>query len=644
MKKYNMYKIIIWMVIILFFWGYEAFYVKNASYMGDYADLPEANYSETSTEKGQLVQTIMLSCDSIEGIVLTLNSSFSNQIKVVMYINNEKKQAWKISSSDVIDNKCKLVLDTKIKDGNGSKIKVIVQADNISEIPLSNRNITNNEVLTLNGNVIEDTTLCYSVLEKNISKKRIFIYVAVTTILALCIYIFNIYKIKELKIEKIFIYGYLIMGLIQIFAVPIFKTPDETSHFFRSYEISQGHLISKEKTNKNGAVEVGRNLPEALIFGHEINWTDVKLYDLKKMRQYSIDSQKETFIGFPNSALYAPATYLPQAMGIKIASFFSNNVLVICYAARFFNWLITGMLLLLAIHYIPIGKKLLVLIAFLPMNMQQFNSMSPDAFTFALCMSLLAFVLYLKYNTDEQMVWYHYLIMYILIILISQCKIVYILFCSLLFLIPQTKFKSKRKYYMHVIFSASIILILCLSWLHISSGLLVPLQPGVDSAIQLKNILFNPIGYLGVMLKTIDTFGDSWFRQMLGESLGWLNINTSYTLLTLYVVLIVVCFFKDNEDNNVLLKKQSRIFLLVSMFLIIALIFTSLYIQWTAVASDVIYGIQGRYFLPIIPPLLIALRPNDISKDRGALNFDVMFGMVLAINICIATILFTNAL
>ena len=35
------------------------------------------------------------------------------------------------------------------------------------------------------------------------------------------------------------------------------------------------------------------------------------------------------------------------------------------------------------------------------------------------------------------------------------------------------------------------------------------------------------------------------------------------------------------------------------------LIFTSLFVQWTTCGSDSIAGIQGRYFIPILPLLML---------------------------------------
>ena len=52
--------------------------------------------------------------------------------------------------------------------------------------------------------------------------------------------------------------------------------------------------------------------------------------------------------------------------------------------------------------------------------------------------------------------------------------------------------------------------------------------------------------------------------------------------------------FKDAYLNNATFDKKSKIFSGVVCFLVTALIFGSLYVQWNPVGAQFIYGIQGR--------------------------------------------------
>src|SRR5699024_12842862 len=51
------------------------------------------------------------------------------------------------------------------------------------------------------------------------------------------------------------------------------------------------------------------------------------------------------------------------------------------------------------------------------------------------------------------------------------------------------------------------------------------------------------------------------------------------------------------------------VFLGVTSILTFLLVFVTLYGQWTPVGYRLIEGIQGRYFLPLIFPFLLAVKP-----------------------------------
>ena len=53
---------------------------------------------------------------------------------------------------------------------------------------------------------------------------------------------------------------------------------------------------------------------------------------------------------------------------------------------------------------------------------------------------------------------------------------------------------------------------------------------------------------------------------------------------------------------------------------VVALIFTSEYVQWTVVAEDVIDGIQGRYFIPIALMICIMVENKVLKLEKQKLE------------------------
>ena len=99
--------------------------------------------------------------------------------------------------------------------------------------------------------------------------------------------------------------------------------------------------------------------------------------------------------------MYAPTSYLPQAVGIRIADLFTDRPMVLAYAGRIANMLMFGLLFFFAIRLTPVGKNFLVLLGLVPVNIQSANSMSADALALALTVALASFVLAMRYNKKK---------------------------------------------------------------------------------------------------------------------------------------------------------------------------------------------------------------------------------------------------
>ena len=122
--------------------------------------------------------------------------------------------------------------------------------------------------------------------------------------------------------------------------------------------------------------------------------------------------------------------------------------------------------------------------------------------------------------------------------------------------------------------------------------------------------------------------------MMMGRYLGWLTIKTNEILL---IVLFILLMWKMNikivQSNQ--MEMIQRTVWTVIVVIIVVLTSTSLYIQFTPAYNDVINGIQGRYFLPLLLPVYLMLT-GDSMKNRKKETFGMISsGIVLMTNICI---------
>lgn len=457
-------------------------------------------------------------------------------------------------------------------------------------------------------------------------------------VLSICLIIL---QKKNGKPEYLFAFLYLFLGILYMFINPLYAIPDEPAHFERIYGISEGSFVSE---NPDGGIGTGSRLPENLLHGNR--GTNMKIMDILNDKAVELSDQK-VFMDYWNTALYSPFTYTAQVFGVMVGKLLSSKIFFIAYCGRFAAWISAGCILFFAIRYIPFGKHILVAVCLLPMNMHEAISLAGDTFTFAVAVAFFSFVLYLRYTKKGAMSRKEYIILYVLLFFIASCKIVYVPLCMLAFLIPVKRFGHRRRYVKHVLLSILEVAMTSGIWLVISMYILDG-RSGGKSAEQVWYILSHPMLYVETVVNTTITYGEGLVKTMLGASLGWLNVAVNSGIIAMVAVnLACVCIrekgiWKEGESN------WPRICTAGSVACVIFVMYTSLYVQWTELGKNIIDGLQGRYFLPVLFPFLLTLRDSSRMTDDGTdhlsfyQNFYVSYQVLLITNIFTLATLLTN--
>ncbi len=442
---------------------------------------------------------------------------------------------------------------------------------------------------------------------------------------------------KNGKPEYLFAFLYFFLGILYMFINPLYAIPDEAAHFERIYGISEGYFISE---GPDGGIGTGSRLPENLLYGNR--GASMKIMDIFDGKDVKL-SDKKVFMDYWASALYSPFTYTAQVLGVMVGKLFSSKIFFIAYCGRFAAWMAAGCILFLAIRYIPFGKHILVAVSLLPMNLHEAISLAGDTFTFAVSVAFFSFVLYLRYTKKDTMGIKEYVLLYVLLFFIASCKIVYVPLCMLAFLIPVERFGCRRNYIKHVTMSILEVALTSGIWLIISMYILDGRSDG-KSVEQVRYLLSHPLSYVEAIVNTTITYGEGLVKTMLGASLGWLNIAVNSGIIAMVAVnLAYICIheegiWKDEES------KWPRICTAGSIVCAILVMYTSLYVQWTELGKNIIDGLQGRYFIPVLFPLLLSLKNSSRMTDNGAdrLGRYVSYLLLLITNIFTLVTLLTN--
>lgn len=460
------------------------------------------------------------------------------------------------------------------------------------------------EGYVINGDTKDHGTLCYTLTYRNTALKGRFTRIGLLFgILAAILLLLGINETAMMA----YVLAVLMIAFTSI--CPPFMAPDEVNHFRRAFEIAEIGYVSEHM----GETGVGGNvLPKAVneyvsLFTED-EQTDEDEEPAILLNRDETDENEEPVIllnwdeteemEYGNTALYSPISYLPQAVGIRIACVFTDNVAKIFFAGRLANAIACFLVCILAVCTVPFGKRVLFLIMTFPLSVQEMISMSPDGFTISLSLFFLALILKLSYG-DSRIRSRDLVVTAVSAIILSQLKIVYVVLLLLLLMIPLKKFGSPRQ---AIMFKAALLgaaFLLNVIWLKISAGFLVEFNPGVDTPAQVSFILTHMGKYYGITASTLIARGNVWLATMVGQTMGAYSIGTAgivwVTGLILLIYETLTCYEMKEK-----VRKWDPLLLIITFLLGCALVVTSLYVQWTPLQNNTIEGIQGRYFTPLI--------------------------------------------
>ncbi len=570
-KKYENKFIFIFVAIVigLFFFIYS----KNKFW--SYTEEWSANSALPLEAEKQVVQEVRGEDKKISALSIlfgTYGRDNIGDLQVDFYEDNNLIKSWNCKTVLLKDNQYhNFEFDREIEVSSTKKYQIVLK-DSYE----GNNGIA---IWITNDEKYAEPHICFKwgVVEKRL--QRVIYIFAVTLLIIVILLVLS--GIKETVIMATILFS---LGCFYLLGSPLGSIPDEQTHFYRAFEISCGNLLSQHL----GETGAGGNTFPVEVANYadrnaELDWNNLKEYE------------------FTNASLYSPISYLPQLIGIKVARLITNKVFWIFYGGRIGNFLVSVLLLVLAIYFIPFGKRLIFLIMVFPLTLQEIISMSPDGFTISLSLFLLSYILYLSYEKNE-IKWNEIIILGITGVTLSLCKIVYVVLLLLIFMIPAEKIGNAKKNWgvKGAIVGGAILI--NFAWLAMATDYLVEFHAGVDVPAQIEYVIKHLWEYYEIVVKTIMDNSSFYISTMMGYALGALNIITSPIVWISFLCLFLYEILGEN-DIEVLPHKYDSLILLFTFLGGVALIVTSLYVQWTPYQNDIVIGVQGRYFTPIIATL-----------------------------------------
>ncbi|CAI9119802.1 DUF2142 domain-containing protein [Brytella acorum] len=398
-------------------------------------------------------------------------------------------------------------------------------------------------------------------------------------------------------LARLYVCLVLPIGVVFLLTIPPMQMPDEMTHFLKSVAISRGDFVGIRLNTR----DAGSSLPASVVrFAWSYDqWIGraPQPYRLKTLLGNTSEGLGGPVLpaGYPNTVIYPPAFYLPQALGIVLARLCGFPAIVAYFASCLAVLLVSTFVGGWAIALAGRARLLLAMVLSLPMTLSLFVSCSQDAEQIAF--TALAVALMVRWR--ERLSPGRAVVIALLLGLIVAAKPSYLPFILLSAVVADIG-RWKMAAAMAIV-SGMIVMACGFVFTRPAKVGFLP-DNHVDAHAQALGILHHPLHFLKALQLTLDVTAGSLYRQCLGV-LGRLNIDLShfdYGFLTMAMTAAsLLALWKARPFAAAPIDYLRRCGVLVLLAGSVVLCFVALYMIWTPVGHDGIDGVQGRYFLPV---------------------------------------------
>lgn len=446
--------------------------------------------------------------------------------------------------------------------------------------------------------------------------------------------------LTSLNFYQTLFYFYLTIALlIFAFLVPPFQKNDEPAHFHRAVSITNLDFVCSRDADGQYYFPMKRkyvDLPE-VMHTFDVAFRYNNKFKIKWLSaDFSDPKYDEPGAVYRFCSLTIPG-YLPNALGVLLGKPFENP-LVSFYLARLFGASFFALSVVLALRVIPERFKLLVyLYAVMPTVLHQVSAVSYDAVQLSLFPLILAYLI--KFTVQDEEVRPRQLLIFMALLwwVINIKLLAYYPLILLFFVIPRARIATAFSRYLRV--SGAFLALTGLTTgffdlLYLPRAVDPPGGDGVDASAQVRFVIAHPVSFLNSCYDTVRLYGEGLFRETIGV-FGWVDYTLNFVPYYVMVFVAGAVFYYTVQNDRGLLRPGQIALLGAVIILTSGSLFFSLYVVWSPVGNDIVWGLQGRYFVGLAPFVLFLCSQTAaaIGKDRALKVLLASFALLLMFNI-----------
>lgn len=448
------------------------------------------------------------------------------------------------------------------------------------------------------------------------------VHCLITILLIIVILIVFICQIKEVQIYKIFIPVSILLGCVYLFVVPVLGTFDEQVHLENIlYHTSLIFEDDIQEDIDNDAEHLSfitrKEYVDYLMILKDWAPSPQKYVKYENLGENCFNAEEKAEFQLTTSILSPSYLYLPQIVGATIAYVFNCNLFTLVFIAALSNLLFYVIIISYSIKQIPFGKEMFFLLAICPSAIKSAASLSYDGFINCLAFLLISYIIKMVYS--EKIDRKDLLIAAVIFVVLSPCKLVYIFMGFFFFMLPIRQ-KAGKGYFKEILcigLGAALMLVVVQfnnirSLMNRSQG--VVMSPFGEESYSYLDIIRQPKAIIKLFVFTI--------TRDLGDIVAKAFARIQYIEYPLFLIMGLVCciIMVLFYSKKIIFTRKNKIVSVGTIFIVVSALFTSA-IAWTKKTSISLMGVQGRYFIPILPICFLLLKSYmKNSKENASLK------------------------
>ncbi|MGN0335855.1 MAG: DUF2142 domain-containing protein [Lachnospiraceae bacterium] len=432
--------------------------------------------------------------------------------------------------------------------------------------------------------------------------------------------------IRKCRLETTVLVSLLFLGIFYNFLILPYMAPDEGVHTDMTYRFSN-MLLGIDQTSD---ISIMKRMDDTKC-GLSITPKLSSYYEVYH-HFFSLAEDTSLVSATATANTYAPfVVYFPAVIGMTIARLLNLGTIPMLMFARWCNLLFFAVCVWWCMKKLPFGKTALAVIALFPMTIQQCNSLSYDAVITSVMFLFSTYIICMTYE-EKPIRGSDALILSVLAALLVYGKSgVYLPLCLLALLIPTKKFGGFGR---KVISVGSLLGIALLSYINRNSGTVSMVvnttadTSAVGSAAgnavaqgyTLGYFLSDPWKLIIMLLNTVTDKIQFYVESIVGQKLGWVDIEISGIIVIAFAVLFFVSMLKVRGEKQYVTGRQ-KCWIAIVCLMSMGMILMGMLLTWTPFGNVSIEGVQGRYFIPLLPAASLLGRNGTIllsqDKSRG---------------------------